>query len=1432
MKILLSAAFLMAAILTAKAGQAGITSGPKDLTINAGSTADFIVTATNARTYQWSFQGAGMAQATNIAGATNFEYKIDNTGTNQAGVYSVIVGSTGTNITNSANLTVIQGTIIQFQISGFAGGATSNVMVELFDHDKPATVQNFVHYVRSGAYSNMFFDRLLPGFVLQGGDWYAQDQTNSTSPPTVGEVYQTYVGITPDRVLNPTLPDQVDNEFFVGPKVSNKQGTIAMTLSAGDADSAASGFFFNLVDNTNLDTTNTGGGPFTVFGRVLSGTNVLQYFNNTNEFFKPAFKGTPSYKIFTHGIFDNIGYEAFNDLPVNYHGTNVPADDNLFFVDFSFPDTNAQPLIDTNPPIATITFPPPNMILTNGIPLTLQGTAQALLGNTALSLDGSVLAVPGTEQDDAGLALVICTVIPANGAYGGSPFEADAVGTANWSFNVNKVMAQQGYLQPSLQPGIYYVLVQPQDGAGNLGNPNFMEQSMTITAVLTNGVGAVTATDLATGADLGDAVGANLVPGTSYSFAKQSGPGWFFVNWQYGTKSSLNPSLTLKMTTNTVLTANFASNTVPGGISFTYPPAGGNTADGTFSIQGTLNGLLTPPVTITCRLFSSTNQQLAGSVSQVKLAKGMQDWSFPVANLALGPYYAEVTAQDAADQGTVITNAFTAGYPLTLLAGGNGQGTMTCSGGLYLAPGRPYSVTAVPDIGSLFETWSSGAHSSASAVYNFTMEPGLVLTANFITPSIPGAIAFTYPPLQGNTPNGTFSIQGTIGGSLAPPVSLKCQLFSYTNQSPAGRVLLTTGKTNWSFPVSNLPLGHYYLQVVATNAAGQITLITNDFSAGYPLAVYTSGNGQGGLRANFTGTFLAEGARYLLEAVAARGSVFETWSDGVNYTNNPVYNFTMKPGLVLIATFLSNDIPGTLAFTYPASGEKLTTQNFNLTGTISNSVTNPFVTYQLFYGSNSLTPPSTNVTVTPGRLKSTWSAGLTNMAPGYYTVVAAVSDALGRSTLISESFQVLAQVLLQVAPDGSGTISSNWTGQFVSVGVPHTLTATTNGGYVFAFWSNSVGGLTANNVLTFAATTNTTFTAWFASNYFPGVAGNYYGLFYPTNPGSVISASNSGFYTLSVKSNAMFSLSLSFPGASLAYSGAFPLYVSDPSGFAHVEHAWKGLDGQPVTNIVHLDMTNGTYSLNGVVTNGKFSSPLNGYRAATSLTAGSAVIPGTNVFVIPGDPNPADNLPAGDGSGSLTVGTNGAVSLIGRLADNTSISQHTYVSTNFNGANGIWPLYASLYSGKGIILGWQTWQPGAAPTNFAGWAAWSKPARASAYVTNAFVFLTNAWSAGYVPPTPGARYQIAFGGASLANGLTNTLTFTNGLFTVDRGQTNNLGLTSSLATGVLDGSFTFPSAKNTHLFYGAFVSPALGGSGYFLDTNSQTGWFVITGIGP
>lgn len=267
-----------------------------------------------------------------------------------------------------------------------------------------------------------------------------------------------------------------------------------------------------------------------------------------------------------------------------------------------------------------------------------------------------------------------------------------------------------------------------------------------------------------------------------------------------------------------------------------------------------------------------------------------------------------------------------------------------------------------------------------------------------------------------------------------------------------------------------------------------------------------------------------------------------------------------------------------------------------------------------------------------------------------------------------------------------------------------------------------------------------------------------------------------------------------------------------------------------MTNYLSLDLTNGAFTLTGTVANAKFSSSLTAYRAATGLTSDSAVIPGNYVFSLPGDHATTNNLPGGDSYGAFTLGSNGAITLGGYLADSNAISVGTAVAAN--GSNAWWPLYASLYKGAGIILGWQT---NTSPTNFEGWAAWSKPARAagSAAYTNAFLFYNNSYSSSYIPPVPGTHYQIAFGGSSLTNGLTNTLVISpKGLFTVptDAINTNQLTLTlttNGLNTGALIGSFTYPTSKITHALRGAFISPAQGGFGFFTDTDSQTGWFEI-----
>jgi cyclophilin family peptidyl-prolyl cis-trans isomerase len=131
-----------------------------------------------------------------------------------------------------------------------------NIDLELYDADKPITVQNFLSYIQSGRYTNSFAHRLEPGFVLQGGGYYL----NGSSVTSV------------------TTDAPIVNEYATGTVYSNVKGTIAMAKVDGNPDSATSQWFLNLGDNSaNLDNQN---GGFTVFGHVIAGMDVLELFNS------------------------------------------------------------------------------------------------------------------------------------------------------------------------------------------------------------------------------------------------------------------------------------------------------------------------------------------------------------------------------------------------------------------------------------------------------------------------------------------------------------------------------------------------------------------------------------------------------------------------------------------------------------------------------------------------------------------------------------------------------------------------------------------------------------------------------------------------------------------------------------------------------------------------------------------------------------------------------------------------------------------------------------------------------------------------------------------------------------------------------------------------------------------------------------------------
>src|SRR5512145_1440233 len=98
------------------------------------------------------------------------------------------------------------------------------IVIELYPDKAPASVENFLKYVKDGAYNGTVFHRVIDGFMIQGG------------------------GFDEKLVQKPTRAP-IQNEAKNGLK--NEPGTIAMART-NNPHSATSQFFINLVNNTSL----------------------------------------------------------------------------------------------------------------------------------------------------------------------------------------------------------------------------------------------------------------------------------------------------------------------------------------------------------------------------------------------------------------------------------------------------------------------------------------------------------------------------------------------------------------------------------------------------------------------------------------------------------------------------------------------------------------------------------------------------------------------------------------------------------------------------------------------------------------------------------------------------------------------------------------------------------------------------------------------------------------------------------------------------------------------------------------------------------------------------------------------------------------------------------------------------------------------------
>ena len=121
-----------------------------------------------------------------------------------------------------------------------------NMTIKFFPDSAPGHVKNFVDLAKKGVYDGTIFHRIIPGFMIQGGD-----------PNTKGTDTRTYGMGGPGYTIKAEFSDK-----------PHKRGILSMAR-AQHPDSAGSQFFVVVKDSPFLDR------QYTVFGEVVEGMDAV-----------------------------------------------------------------------------------------------------------------------------------------------------------------------------------------------------------------------------------------------------------------------------------------------------------------------------------------------------------------------------------------------------------------------------------------------------------------------------------------------------------------------------------------------------------------------------------------------------------------------------------------------------------------------------------------------------------------------------------------------------------------------------------------------------------------------------------------------------------------------------------------------------------------------------------------------------------------------------------------------------------------------------------------------------------------------------------------------------------------------------------------------------------------------------------------------------
>ncbi|MBI2075341.1 MAG: peptidylprolyl isomerase [Candidatus Harrisonbacteria bacterium] len=136
--------------------------------------------------------------------------------------------------------------------------SAGNIALEFYTNDAPKTVANFLKLAKSGYYDGLSFHRVIPGFMIQGGD------------PNCGKNGGADAGFCGGGGPGYQFEDEL-NPATASYKTGYKKGVLAMANAGPNTNGSQ---FFILVADYPLPHN------YTIFGRVTAGQDVADAISN------------------------------------------------------------------------------------------------------------------------------------------------------------------------------------------------------------------------------------------------------------------------------------------------------------------------------------------------------------------------------------------------------------------------------------------------------------------------------------------------------------------------------------------------------------------------------------------------------------------------------------------------------------------------------------------------------------------------------------------------------------------------------------------------------------------------------------------------------------------------------------------------------------------------------------------------------------------------------------------------------------------------------------------------------------------------------------------------------------------------------------------------------------------------------------------------